>query len=311
MTHPVNGLHHVTAIASSPQGNLDFYAKVLGLRFVKKTVNFDDPDTYHLYYGDEQGRAGSVMTFFPWMDLPRGRAGTGEVGITQFSVPKGSLDFWARRLEAHGTKPDLRETVLGDDRIVFDDPDGTRLALVERTDDDRAPWLAEGIGEDAAIRGFFGVTLVLHETEPTATILTDLMNYRETHRDGALTRLRSNGDSAAGIVDIIAAPNLSPARQGAGRVHHVAFSVPTIADQSAIREKLAAAGIGVTPQIDRDYFMAIYFRTPGGVLFEIATEEPGFTVDEPLENLGQSLRLPSQHEPLRARLERNLPPLTV
>ncbi len=311
MTHPVNGLHHVTAIASSAQGNLDFYAKVLGLRFIKKTVNFDDPGTYHLYYGDEHGHPGSVMTFFPWTELPRGRAGTGEVGITQFSVPEGSLDFWAQRLDAHGVSAASRETVLGDERIVFDDPDGTRLALVERTGDTRAPWLADGIGEDAAIRGFLGVTLVLGEAEATAAILTGLMNYRETRRDGALRRLQSNGDSAAGIVDIITAPELSPARQGAGRVHHVAFSVPGVADHKAIRTRLAEAGISVTPQIDRDYFMAIYFRTPGGVLFEIATDEPGFTRDEPLESLGQSLCLPAQHEALRTQLERDLPPLTT
>lgn len=311
MARPVNGLHHVTAIASAPQANLDFYAKTLGLRFVKKTVNFDDPGTYHLYYGDERGRAGSVMTFFPWMRLPRGRAGTGEVGITQFSVPKGSLGFWEKRLAAHGTSVDLRETLFGDDRLVFDDPDGTRLALVERADDTRAPWLSDGIETDVAVRGFLGVTLALQDAQGTGALLSDLMNYQESGREGALTRFVTKGDSLAGIVDIIAAPNLSPAQQGAGRVHHVAFSVPTIADQTTIRQKLADAGVGVTQQIDRDYFMAIYFRTPGGVLFEIATEEPGFGVDEPMETLGQALCLPSQHEHLRSVLERELPPLTL
>lgn len=311
MAHPVNGLHHVTAIASAPQANLDFYAKLLGLRFVKKTVNFDDPGTYHLYYGDALGRAGTCMTFFPWMQLPRGRAGTGEVGITQFSVPKGSLGFWETRLAAHDTRVNFRETLFGDDRLIFDDPDGTRLALVERAGDTREPWLQDGIGVDVAVRGFFGVTLVLQEAADTAALLTGLMNYDEAGRDGALTRYATKGDSLAGIVDIVAAPNLGPARQGAGRVHHVAFSVPTIADQTAIRETLAEAGVGVTQQIDRDYFMAIYFRTPGGVLFEIATEEPGFAVDEPAETLGQSLRLPKQHEHLRDTLERELPPLKL
>ena len=311
MAHPVNGLHHVTAIASAPQANLDFYAKVLGLRFVKKTVNFDDPGTYHLYYGNEHGSAGTCMTFFPWMRLPRGRAGTGEVGITQFSVPKGSLNFWGERLAAHGTTVDLRETLLGDDRLIFDDPDGTRLALVERASDARAPWLFEGISEDVAIRGFLGVTLVLREAPETAALLTGFMNYEETAHEGALNRYETKGDSNAGIIDIVAASNLAPAQQGAGRVHHVAFSVPTLADQKAIRQRLADGGVAVTPQIDRDYFMAIYFRTPGGVLFEIATDEPGFAVDEPLETLGQSLRLPTQHEHLRASLERELPALEL
>lgn len=311
MAHPVNGLHHVTAIASAPQANLDFYAKTLGLRFVKKTVNFDDPGTYHLYYGDERGHAGTCMTFFPWMKLPRGRAGTGEVGLTQFSVPEGALDFWRGRLAAHGITDVENETVFGEARIVFSDPDGTRLALVERAGDNRAPWLADGIGEAVAIRGFRGVTLVLRKEGPTAALLTGHMNYELAGSEGALSRYTSKGDSLAGVVDIVTAPELPSADQGAGSVHHVAFAVPTIADQAAIRADLARAGIRVTEQIDRDYFMAIYFRTPGGVLFEIATEEPGFTVDEPLDSLGQSLRLPSQHAHLRPQLERSLPPLSL
>lgn len=311
MSTIVNGLHHVTAIASSAQANLDFYAKVLGLRFVKKTVNFDDPGTYHLYYGNELGSPGTAMTFFPWADLPRGRAGTGEAGITQFSVPKGALSFWKARLAEKGVEKVFEETLFGDDRILFDDPDGTRLALVERENDDRAPWLGEGIGADAAIRGFFGVTLVLRERAATAEVLTGLLNYREEGREGALTRYVTNGTSPAGVVDIVEAPNLGRALQGAGRVHHVAFRVATFADQAEVRAALEEAGFNVTPQIDRDYFMAIYFRSPGGVLFEVATDEPGFTVDEPAATLGESLRLPKQHEHLRARLESVLTPLTV
>jgi len=308
---PVTGLHHVTAIASDPQANLDFYAKTLGLRFVKKTVNFDDPGTYHLYYGDAVGHPGTVMTFFPWQHLPPGAGGTGEVGVTQFAVPEGALDYWKARVDASGGRV-LQEGVgFGERQVLAEDQDGLTFSLAEKAVDSRTPWLGAGIDEDAAIRGFNGVTLTLADQTATGELLTGLMGYERVGAQGNLTRYRNlNGDDA-NIVDIIEDPVGRHAQQGAGRVHHVAFNVENRAAQLALRDQLLAAGHEVTPVIDRNYFFAIYFRSPGGVLFEVATNEPGFTVDEAEDTLGQGLKLPAQHESLRARIEAVLPPLAA
>ncbi|MDQ0316621.1 ring-cleaving dioxygenase [Amorphus orientalis] len=306
---PVNGLHHVTAISSSAQGNVDFFGKHLGLRLVKKTVNFDDPGTYHLYFADEVGTPGSVLTFFPWAGVPSGRAGTGEAGLTQFAVPRGTLDFWKARLEAAAAAPVIDETVFEERRLRSQDPDGFAFALVE-SDDGRPGWASNGIGADAAVKGFRGVTLTLAETDATKALLTGLMGYSETERDGNLTRLVSP-DAAAGVVDLLHAPDQRPAGQGAGRVHHIAFRVADRQEQAAVRETLMAEGFQVTPQIDRNYFFAIYFRSPDGVLFEVATDEPGFATDEPVATLGEALKLPDQHEHLRPLLEKRLPELVV
>ena len=313
MTETVNGLHHVTAIAGDPQRNLDFYATALGLRFVKKTVNFDDPGTYHLYYGDALGRPGSAMTFFPWPTAPQGRVGAGQVALTQFAAPNGALPFWTERLPRLGARLIAEETVFGEARAVFADPDGLPFAIVE-TDDPRAPWTTEDIAALVALRGFHGVTLALHDGAGAEGVLTDVFGYARTDEAalgaGRLIRLRV-GDGPAGIVDLHVDPGLAEGRDGAGVVHHVAFSVPDRAAQVAMRERMTAHGLRVTPQIDRDYFWAIYARIPGGVLFEVATDEPGFTADEPAEHLGESLRIPAQHAHLRDRIEAALPPLSV
>ncbi|MEO0912921.1 MAG: ring-cleaving dioxygenase, partial [Pseudomonadota bacterium] len=296
------------------QENLDFYAKALGQRFVKKTVNFDDPGTYHLYYGDEAGAPGTIMTFFPWAGVPKGSVGAGQVSITHYAVPPGSLAFWRQRLPAHGATLIAEETVFGEARAVFEDPHGLVLALVE-AEDTRTPWLADGIGPDEAVRGFHGVTLALHEAGPTAKLLEDVFEYQEVAKaplgTGERIRYRASHGTHAGIVDLHVDPSLPAGRDGAGTVHHVAFSVADRAAQAEVQARLRAAGQQVTQQIDRDYFWAIYTRTPGGILFEVATAEPGFAVDEPLESLGTALKLPSQHEAKRARIEAVLPVLEV
>jgi len=303
----VHGLHHVTAISGSARGNLAFWRDVLGLRFVKKTVNFDDPSVYHLYYGDELGRPGSAMTFFPWEHMARGRRGAGEVAETQLAVPTGALAWWQERLAAAGVDT-RREQRFGEPRLTFRDTDGLDLALVEAPTDDRAPWTPPDVSAEVAIRGFRGVTLHVADPRPTVALLTGLMDYRDEAGDGEIRRLLAPAGSAAPIVDVATVAD-RPARLGAGSVHHVAFSVADSDVQHRVRTRLVDAGLNVTPPIDRDYFMAIYFRSPGGVLFEIATDEPGFTVDEAPDRLGAELKLPRQHEHLRAQLERTLPAL--
>ncbi|TCM87081.1 VOC family protein [Rhodovulum steppense] len=303
----VEGLHHVTSLASGAVANNAFFTTILGLRRVKTTVNFDAPEVYHLYYGDEIGRPGSVLTCFPYEGARRGRRGTGEVHATAFSVPEGSLPDWQARLHAAGVPGLSVEERFGEAWLLFDGPDGERLALVERADG-RAPWTGGGVAAATAIRGFHAVTLRLADAGPTAELL-QAMGYDETGRDRALRRFELGRHNGAGIVDLetVAA---APAVPGAGSVHHVAFAVPDRPAQDALRQALTDQGLRVTPPIDRDYFHAIYFRSPGGVLFEVATNAPGFARDETPEHLGEALKLPRQHEHLRARLERELVPLS-
>ncbi len=302
----VHGLHHVTAISGSARTNLAFWRDVLGLRFVKKTVNFDDPGTYHLYYGDALGRPGSAMTFFPWEQLPQGSRGAGEVAEIAFAVPEGSLDWWARHLAAHGPST-RRASRFGAPVLTFVDPDGLALALVEAPADAREPWTPEGFASAVALRGLQGVTLSLREPRATAELLTGLLDYAAGPRKGARQRFEAPAGSAAPFVDVVTSEGA--ASQGVGRVHHVAFSVPDDDAQRHVRRRLLEAGVQVTPVVDRDYFRSIYFKSPGGVLFEVATEGPGFTVDEAAADLGTNLKLPKQHEHLRARLEHVLPVL--
>lgn len=311
MTATINGLHHVTAISSDARRNFAFYTRVLGLRFVKKTVNFDDPSVYHLYYGTEAGAPGTALTFFPWEHLGRGRGGSGEATITQYAVPEGSLPFWRTRLEASGAPVAGPKMVFGEARLIFEDPDGMKGALVEAAGDARAPWITDEVAAEVALRGFHGVTLTLDDPTPTAELLTGLMDYATAGSEGNLQQLTSRHAREAHVVEIEHLGSGQRALQGAGSVHHVAFRVPDRAAQAAVRQRLTEAGFPTTPQIDRTYFHAIYFRSPGGVLFEVATDEPGFTVDEPLTALGQSLKLPPQHERLRATLEATLPPLAA
>jgi glyoxalase family protein len=312
MASHINGLHHVTAISGAPQRNLDFYAKVLGLRFVKRTVNFDDPSVYHLYYGNETGAPGTAMTFFPWEHLPPARRGTGEVAWTAFSVPAGSLEFWRERLARLGVPHQDAEPRFGEPALALADPDGLPLALVAADEPDmRLPWTTPQIAAEYALRGFHGVTLNLDVGAGTAELLSEVMGYEHLASDDRVHRYAAPQGATARYVDIVEAPNGAPAWSGLGSVHHIAFAVEDDDAQDDFRQRVIGAGHRVTPRIDRTYFHSIYFQTPGGVLFEIATAGPGFTVDEPRETLGQALKLPPQHEHLRARLEEMLPPLRV
>ena len=307
MLNQNKGLHHVTSLASGARENNDFFTKTLGLRRVKKTVNFDAPDVYHLYYGDEQGTPGSVMTYFPFPHAAKGRHGAGEVSTTSFSVPKGTLSAWQERLGNLGVTGLKTDARFGENRLLFDGPDGDGFALVE-TDDDRAPWTGDGVGADTAIRGFHGAAMRLHDADATAELMK-FMGYEEVDRADGVTRLAVPDGNGADVIDLEAIPSAEWAQQGAGSVHHIAFAVENRARQLEVREALLDTGYQVTPVIDRDYFWAIYFRTPGGVLFEVATNEPGFDRDEDTAHLGQALKLPAQHAHLRERLERMLEPI--
>lgn len=308
MKDKIKGLHHVTSMAGDAQTNNDFFTKVLGLRRIKKTVNFDAPDVYHLYYGDERGTPGSVMTYFPFGLMPKGRRGTGEVGVTEFAVPKGALGFWSNRLAKAGLTGLAEDTAFGAARLEFDGPDGDSFALVEDDLRDRTPWTGNGIDADHGILGFHGARFRLRDASATGELMSFMGYEREESRDG-LTRWRVAGGNAADVIDIHEVPIAATAQQGAGSVHHIAFAVETKADQLVVRQALMDTGYQVTPVIDRDYFHAIYFRTPGGILFEIATNEPGFDRDEDLANLGTALKLPTRYEPLRERISRGLPPI--
>jgi glyoxalase family protein len=297
MLTQINGLHHVTSIGSDARAIDRFWTERLGLRRVKKTVNFDAPDVYHLYYGDRLGTPGTAMTYFPFPGAMAGRRGVGEVGEVRLAIPEGAAGFWSDRLDAR-TVTDA----FGANLVVTQGPDGDRLVLVE--DDDPRPPYAETVPADVAIRGFHSVAAVVADAGPTGDVLR-LMGYEEASRAGDAIRFHRPGGSA-NVVDVIEAPDTPPASQGAGSVHHVAFSVADRRRQLEVRKALADAGLSVTPPIDRDYFWAIYFRTPGGILFEIATDEPGFDRDEDPAELGQSLKLPSRHAHLRERLERRL-----
>jgi glyoxalase family protein len=308
MLDQIKGLHHVTAMAKSAPENNAFWTKTLGLRRVKQTVNFDEPSVYHLYYGDEAGTPGSVMTYFPFPHIIRGRPGTGEVGTTVFSVPEGSLGFWEKRLADAGVADHERGESFGQKRLGFAGPDGDGLALVEDGADLRLPWTAGGIGPDEAIRGFHSASLRLRDAGATEELLK-FMGYAEAEAVNGVKRLVRPGGNGADFIDIETLPDVPRADLGAGSVHHIAFAVPTKADQIAVRKALLDTGYQLTPVIDRDYFFSVYFRAPGGVLFEIATNEPGFDRDEDTAHLGDALKLPRQHEHLRHKLEATLEPL--
>jgi glyoxalase family protein len=306
----MSGIHHVTAISGAAERNLDFYAHVLGLRLVKKTVNFDDPGTYHLYYGDEHGTPGTVLTFFPWAHAAAGRLGTGETQETAFRVPSASLGYWTQRLVETGV-PHTLEKRFGETVLTFTDPDAMRLALIGAAGaEGEGAWHNGAVPAEHAIRGFHGVTLLLADAAPTARVLTDVLGLREIAREGALTRYQADA-ALGGHVDLREVGGFPRGKLGRGSVHHVAFRAADDAAQAAMAERAVALGLHVTEQKDRNYFRSVYFREPGGVLFEIATDDPGFTVDEPLASLGQALKLPRFLEPRRAELEAKLPPLEV
>lgn len=311
----VSGIHHVTAIATDPQRNLDFYTGVLGLRLVKRSVNMDDPGTHHLYYGDESGRPGTILTVFPWPLARRGSRGTGQATVTAFSVPEGSLGWWLERLESHGVPHDDPARRFDEEALTFLDPDGLKLELVaDAGAAARRPWASGPVPERHAIRGFHSVTLTADDAAPTADLLTGAMGMASAgeHRD----RLRFAGSGAAAgdpgtLVDVEVNPSLGRGRVAAGTVHHVAWRVAGDREELELRDALIGRGLAPTPVIDRHYFRSVYFREPGGVLFEIATDPPGFTVDEPVAELGSALKLPPWLEPQRARIEAALPPIEV
>ncbi len=305
----LNGIHHVTAIAGDAQKNVDFYAGLLGLRLVKQTVNFDDPQSYHLYYGDGLGNPGTLLTFFAWPNGRRGRPGLGQVTGTALAVGPDSLPFWQERLQAHGIQS-ITETRFGETVLAFEDPDGMRIELVPAASDPRPGWLEGHIPAEHAIKGIRSVTLPEQSVGATALLLTETFDFKAMASEGTVTRYASGADPAT-FADIVFAPNSVSGQIAVGNVHHVAWRTPDDAEQGYWLRELAALRYGVSPVMDRDYFHSIYFREPGGILFEIATDPPGFLVDESPETLGQRLQLPAQYEPMRAQLEASLPPLRL
>lgn len=307
----MSGLHHVTAIAGDPIRNFGFYTRDLGLRFVKKTVNFDDPGTYHFYYGDETGRPGTILTFFPWAGVPAGRRGVGETHQTAFRVPQRSLGYWTQRFTEKGIAYEALEKRFGEPVLPFTDSDGMALALVGVPGAENEPGWSNGeVPAEHAIRGFHGVTLLLDGAAKTAAVLTDVLGFKETGREGSVIRFKAPGATEGSVVDIYEAKGFLRGHQGGGSVHHIAFRAADDAEQGKMAQKLVSNhGLHPTEQKDRNYFRSIYFREPGGVLFEIATDIPGFAVDEPVATLGRDLKLPGFLEAQSKQIEGVLPSL--
>ena len=314
---PIKGLHHVTAVTRDPQRNVDFYRNVLGQRLVKKTVNFDVSDTYHFYFADEIGTPGSVLTFFAWTNTKRGVRGNGETAALAYNIPQNSLGFWHDYLKSKDISLQPVEQRFGTDLLSFDDPDGMHVELVTSDAPPAVGYWEEGpIPQLHALNGFHGVTLWLDEIEPTADLLIKQMGYRFRGREENRHRFSGEPGTLAHVLDILHRPRQpedlpDEAIFGAGSIHHIAFRIPTDEMQLEYQSGLRAAGYGVTPVRDRSYFHSIYYHEPGGVLFEIATETPGFAIDEPVEALGESLKLPEWLEPNRASIEKSLAPLTL
>jgi len=312
MDTAILGLHHLTATVTAPQEDLDFYTGLLGLRLVKKTVNFDNLRVYHFYYGDERGAPGTIMTTLPYgaLGVRVGVKGAGQVTVTSFSVPRGSLGYWRDRLAAQGTAPREEETAFGDVSLVVEDPSSLVVALVE-ADDARAGWTGGGVAADAAIRGLHSVTLTIREPERTLALLTGELGFTIAAAAGGRTRVAAGGAAEAGrLLDIEHSPDAPDAINGLGTVHHVALAIQNEGAQLALRDRLIELGYDVTEVRDRKYFRSIYFREPGGVLYEVATMGPGFTVDESADWLGQELKLPPWEEAARASIEAALPRVT-
>jgi catechol 2,3-dioxygenase-like lactoylglutathione lyase family enzyme len=304
----IEGLHHVTAIAGEPQTNIQFYTGVLGLRLVKLTVNFDDPTTYHLYYGDGQGHPGTIMTFFPWPGAFKGRIGTGQLTVTSFAVPEKSLPYWRERLRKRGVEFEEATSDFGEEMLFLRDPDGLQLELVSTSnaESDRV-WEQSPVPTEHAVRGFHHVTLSENGYERSASLLTQTLRFKQTAKEGNRFRYAVANNGPGAIVDLVCAPEGRPGRVAVGTVHHVAWRTATDEEQVQWRDTLTNLEYDVTPIIDRQYFHSIYFREPGGVLFEIATDPPGFATDETVERLGTSLKLPPWLEKARPELERLLP----
>ncbi|MCH7948912.1 MAG: ring-cleaving dioxygenase [Candidatus Dadabacteria bacterium] len=311
MSANILGLHHVTAIAGNAKKNYEFYTKVLGLRIVKKTVNFDDPGTYHLYYGNETGEPGTILTFPPWDGIRRGRIGTGQATSTSFSIPEHSASFWLNRFQEYDVIYDNSSSRFEEEVLTFLDPDGLKLELVSHSSkDERKPWSTSEISQDRALKGFYNVTLTLEGYEGTAKLLTELFGYELADEHINRFRFVNKNSETANIIDLVCLPSGKRGSVAGGSVHHIAFRVANEGEQLEAREKLIEMGYNITPQLDRNYFKSVYFREPGGVLFEIATDLPGFTADEEAENLGQELKLPEWLEPRRKEIGNVLPKLS-
>ncbi|MEM5018437.1 ring-cleaving dioxygenase [Metabacillus indicus] len=300
------GIHHITAIVGHPQENADFYAGILGLRLVKQTVNFDDPGTYHLYFGDEGGHPGTIITFFPWPDAYQGTIGDGQVGVTSYAVPKGALPFWEERLGRYGVPFEKMER-FGESFLVFDDPHGLHLELVEREEGKQNAWEFGGVTANVGIKGFAGATLLSSRPEKTAELLEKVMGYEKVAEERDFIRFRSTAD-IGNIIDLKMTP-IGRGRMGVGTVHHIAFRAEDDSNQLQWQQHVARSGYQVTPVQDRQYFNAIYFREHGEILFEIATDPPGFAHDE--EVLGEKLMLPERYEPQRDKIEKVLAPFEI
>lgn len=304
----INGIHHVTAIADDPRRNVEFYVEALGLRLVKRTVNFDAPETYHLYYGDRLGSPGSIMTFFPWPGMPRGRRGVGQATVVSFAVPRHSLGFWIDRLKSNGVTTEKPRERFEEEYLTLYDPDGLKLELVASGSSGFEPWESSPVPPQHAIGGFHGVTLAEQGYEATSRLLTHVLGFGNLGEDGNRFRYGA-GSGSADVVDLVCTPDAPPGRISVGTVHHVAWRTSGPSEQLAWRNRLVEQGLNVTPVLDRNYFQSIYFREPGGVLFEIATDPPGFAVDEDPDRLGAELKLPPWLEESREALVRVLPPL--
>lgn len=305
-TQPIQGIHHITAFAKDPQKNIDFYMQVLGQRLVKTTVNFDDPGTYHFYYGDNVGSPGTIMTFFPWPMARRGRLGVGEVAATAYAIVPSSIDYWKQRLGEHNITYGV-ETRFGETVLTFPDPDGMMLELVAREGDAAPAFWANGpIPEAHALRAFHGVTIWVREAQATAAVLAGIFGYEKVDEADNRIRYQAAGRFAQ-FVDLVVRPDLGRGQMGAGTVHHVAFRTVSDEEQVEWQQILSENGLGVTSVKDRQYFHSIYFREPSGTLFEVATDAPGFTADEPVEKLGSGLKLPPWLEQHRDQIAQRLP----
>lgn len=310
MSQLITGLHHITALASDAQKNIDFYAGMLGLRLVKKTINFDAPDVYHLYYGNEKGSPGTILTFFPYPGIPQGRKGKGQLITTSFSISENALDYWTRRLDKFNIAYEGPDRRFDETFIYFEDHDGLGLELVANSKDERAGFTYGNVPLEVSVKGFYGMTLSEECYEKTAGLLVGQMNHVLITEKGNRFRFSASG-KPGDFVDVLCNPDALKGLAGCGTVHHVAFATANEATQLEAREKLIRFGLNVTPVLDREYFHSIYFREPGGVLFEVATIPPGFTIDEPLEHLGESLKLPAWEEKNRARIEKKLAPVKL
>jgi glyoxalase family protein len=312
MIHPILGLHHVTATVDDSQADLDFCLDLLGLRLVKKTVNFDNHDVYHFYYGTERGVPGTIWTTFPYKGkgVRTGVKGAGQVVTSSFSVPAASLGFWQRRVADAGVTARDIETRFGEHALRIEDPSGLWFELVGSDRDPRTPWTGGGVGPSEAIRGLHSVTMTVRSLEPTLELMTQLLGYTVAGEAENRTRVAVGGDAPGHFIDIDVEPDTVAAVNGIGTVHHVAMAISSGDEQRRLREELLGLGAKVTDIRDRCYFESIYFREPGGVLFEVATIQPGFTADEDLSSLGRGLKLPPWEEPYRAAIEAALPPVT-